>query len=304
MFYNVENLFDTADDSLKADEEFLPGGERRWTASRYHRKLGAIARAVAATGEWELPSLIGLCELENEEVLKDLVYGTVLSAGNYGIVHRDSPDPRGIDVALLYRRDHFSVAAVESWLPESHEGEPVQTRNMLYVKVIKRSDTLHLVLCHLPSRRGGILAAEGLRKKMIELAETRIDSVMTASGGRAALIVMGDFNAPPDEPLMSEFAGQTGLINLSTGCARKGKGSYKYQGTWEMIDQVFVSSSMIDPTSAFSVVPGSFGVIDASFLLTEDVTYPGHKPFPTYGGYRYSGGFSDHLPVAIKLIYK
>ncbi|NLD64720.1 MAG: endonuclease, partial [Bacteroidales bacterium] len=100
VFYNVENLFDTADDTLKADEEFLPGGERRWTPSRYHRKLASIARAVAAAGEWELPSLAGLCEVENEEVLKDLVYGTVLSAGNYGIVHRDSPDARGIDVAL------------------------------------------------------------------------------------------------------------------------------------------------------------------------------------------------------------
>ena len=95
MFYNVENLFDTSDDTTKNDEEFLPGGERRWTASRYHRKLNAIARAVTAAGEWDLPSLIGLCEVENEDALKDLVYGTVLSAGNYGIVHRDSPD-RGV----------------------------------------------------------------------------------------------------------------------------------------------------------------------------------------------------------------
>ncbi|HPJ05602.1 MAG TPA: endonuclease [Bacteroidales bacterium] len=304
MFYNVENLFDTENDTLKADDEFLPVGERRWTPSRYHRKLASIARAVAAAGEWELPSLVGLCEVENEEVLKDLVYGTVLSAGNYGIVHRDSPDARGIDVALLYRRDHFSVAGVESWLPESHDGEAVQTRNVLYVKVTRRSDTLHLVLCHLPSRRGGILAAEGLRGRMISLAGSKVDSVMTASGGRAALIVMGDFNAPPDEPLMSEFCGETGLINLSADCASRGKGSYKYQGTWEMIDQVLVSSSMVDTASVFSVLPGSFGVVDAPFLLAEDVTYPGHKPFPTYGGYRYSGGYSDHLPVVIKMTYR
>lgn len=94
MFYNVENLFDTVDDTTKNDEEFLPGGSRRWTASRYHRKLSAVARAVAVAGEWELPSLAGLCEVENEEVLRDLVYGTILSAGNYGIVHRESPDPR------------------------------------------------------------------------------------------------------------------------------------------------------------------------------------------------------------------
>lgn len=304
MFYNVENLFDTEDDTLKADDEFLPVGERRWTPSRYHRKLASIARAVAAAGEWELPSLVGLCEVENEKVLKDLVYGTVLSAGNYGIVHRDSPDARGIDVALLYRRDHFSVAGVESWLPESRDGATVLTRNILYVKLTRHQDTLHLILCHLPSRRGGVLAAGELRERMVGLAAEKVDSVMTASDGRAALIVMGDFNAPPDEPLMSEFAGKTGLINLSADSARRGKGSYKYHGTWEMIDQILVSSSMVDAASVFSVVPGSFGVVDAPFLLAEDVTYPGHKPFPTYGGYRYSGGYSDHLPVVIKMTYR
>jgi len=131
MFYNVENLFDTLDDTTKNDEEFLPEGTRRWTNTRYHNKLNAIARAVAAAGEWDLPSLIGLCEVENEKVLKDLAYGTLLSAGNYGIVHRDSPDPRGIDLALLYRRDRFSVAEARSWLPESEDTVPCLKRNLL-----------------------------------------------------------------------------------------------------------------------------------------------------------------------------
>jgi endonuclease/exonuclease/phosphatase family metal-dependent hydrolase len=301
MFYNVENLFDTADDTTKNDEEFLPEGDRRWTATRYHKKLNAIARAVAAAGEWDLPSIIGLCEVENERVLKDLAYGTLLSAGNYGIVHRDSPDPRGIDLALLYRRDRFSVAEVRSWLPESEESVPVLTRNLLYVKVAAGNDVLHLILCHLPSRRGGVLAAEALRERMIKLAASKTDSLMRAECGKAKVIVMGDFNTPPDEEQLSEFVKNTGFINLSSKTAREGKGSYRYQGVWEMIDQVLVSPALTDSAGVWHVVPGSFRVADAPFLLMNDETYPGQKPFPAYGGYRYSGGYSDHLPVIVIL---
>ncbi|MHC1731870.1 MAG: endonuclease/exonuclease/phosphatase family protein [Bacteroidales bacterium] len=301
MFYNVENLFDTVDDTLKNDDEFLPWGERRWTESRYHKKLNAIARAVAAAGEWELPALIGLCEIENDEVLKALVYGTILSAGNYGIVHRDSPDPRGIDVALLYRRDHFTVAGVESWLPESLHGDPVLTRNILYVKMANGPDSLHLILCHLPSRRGGVLAAEELRERMIKLAAGRIDSIVNASYGETGIIVMGDFNATPDERLMSALTDGGNLINISAERAGQGKGSYRYQGTWEMIDQILVSPQLIDTASVFSILPGSFRVMDVPFLLTDDETYPGTKPFPAYGGFRWTGGYSDHLPVMVRI---
>lgn len=299
MFYNVENLFDTADDTTKNDEEFLPGGSRRWTANRYHKKLNSIARAVAVAGEWDPPALIGLCEVENIEVLRDLAYGTLLSAGNYGIVHRESPDPRGIDLALLYRRDHFTVVEAEAWLPAISDSIPVSTRNILYVKLKAGADTLHLVLCHLPSRRGGVLAAGNLRETMIRLAGAGIDSIMTASGGRAAIVVMGDFNTPPGEPLMTGFARDAGLVNMSAVAAGKGMGSYRYQGTWEMIDQVLVTASMTDSMGVFYAVPGSFRVVEAPFLMTADGVYPGNKPYPTYGGYRYSGGYSDHLPVTV-----
>jgi hypothetical protein len=304
MFYNVENLFDTVDDTTKNDDEFLPGGERRWTASRYNRKLNALSRAVAAAGEWELPSLIGLCEVENEEVLKDLVYGTILSAGNYGIVHRESPDPRGIDLALLYRRDRFSVEEVRAWLPESPDNIPVTTRNLLYVKVSGGDDTLHLILCHLPSRRGGVLTAEGLRERMIRLAAGRVDSIINASGGRAAVIVMGDFNTTPEDELMAALTGNGNLVNLSASLSREGKGSYKYQGKWEMIDQVLGSHSLADSAGVWHAEPGSFRVVDAPFLLTEDETYPGVRPLPTYGGYRWTGGYSDHLPVIVRVMHR
>ncbi len=301
MFYNVENLFDTVNDTAKNDEEFLPGGERRWTVSRYYRKLNSIARTVVVAGEWELPALIGFCEVENVEVLKDLAYGTLLSAGNYGIVHRDSPDARGIDLALLYRRESFEVSEVRSWLLESTDSIPVLTRNLLYVKVTASGDTLHLILCHLPSRRGGILAASALRERMARLAAEKADSLITATAGKAAVIIMGDFNSTPDDPLMELLTKDSGFVSLSASEAGQGKGSYRYQGTWEMIDQVLVSQAMTDSSAVWHVHQGCLKVVDAPFLLTDDETYPGKKPFPTYGGYRYSGGYSDHLPVVIRI---
>ncbi|TNF39977.1 MAG: hypothetical protein EP313_05215 [Bacteroidetes bacterium] len=331
MFYNVENLFDTGDDTTRNDEEFLPGGSRRWTNSRYHRKLNAIARAVAAAGEWDLPSVVGLCEVENEEVVRDLAYGTILSAGNYGIVHRDSPDPRGIDLAILYRRDRFRVTGVRSWVPDTAEVYPFTSRNLLYAGLASGNDTIHMVLCHLPSRRGGVLAAEGLRETMIRLVSAKVDSIMKAGEGCTAVMVMGDFNSAPDDHLVSALTDGGVLVNLAAEMAEAGKGSYRYQGMWEMIDQVLVSVPMTDlstdscaitglkpesvevngqiPDSAaindsvqaYYVIPGSFRVFDAEFLLTEDGNYPGLKPFPTYGGYRYAGGYSDHLPVLVKI---
>ncbi|MCU0457949.1 MAG: endonuclease/exonuclease/phosphatase family protein [Bacteroidales bacterium] len=304
MFYNVENLFDTEDDSTRNDEEFLPDGSRRWTLARYQKKLSAIARAVAATGGWDLPSVIGLCEVENEKVVRDLAHGTILSAGNYGIVHRDSPDPRGIDLALLYKRDRFTVTDTEVWLPSRSDSIPVMTRNILYVRLASGEDTLHVVLCHLPSRRGGVLAAGELREKMAQLAAGKIESVLDATDGKASLVLMGDFNAAPTEPVMSVLTEGTDLINLSADLAKRGKGSYRYQGTWEMIDQVLVSGAMTDTTSLFYAVPGSFRVVDPAFLLTDDEIYPGLKPFPTYGGYRWQGGYSDHLPVTVKIRHR
>ncbi len=181
MFYNVENLFDTTDDTTRNDDEFLPDGSRRWTGNRYYKKINALAQVIAAAGEWELPALVGLCEVENEEVVKDLAYGTILSAGNYGIVHRDSPDLRGIDLALLYRRDHFRVTDVRSWIPARAPGDPFESRNLLYVKAVMDSDTLHVILCHFPSRRGGLLAAEHGREEMAMLVRVKTDSILSSS---------------------------------------------------------------------------------------------------------------------------
>ena len=168
MFYNVENLFDTSDDTTRDDNEFLPEGSRRWTEKRYWQKINALSRVIAAAGGWELPALVGLCEVENEDVVKDLVYGSILSGGGYGVVHRESPDSRGIDPALLYRRDLIKVVDCRSWVPEVNEDEVFESRNLLYVKALVDFDTLHIIICHWPSRRGGVLAAEGIRERIAE----------------------------------------------------------------------------------------------------------------------------------------
>ncbi len=300
MFYNVENLFDIYDDPDTDDDEFLPHGSRRWTAGRYRNKLNALARAVTATGEWELPSVIGLCEVENETVVSDLARRTLLAAGNYGVVHRESPDRRGIDVALLYRRDHFSVAAVRSWLPGSDDSLRVSTRNLLYVKLTGGTDTLHLIVGHLPSRRGGVMAAAPLRESIFRLIASKCDS-LAGSSAEAAIVVMGDFNVSPDDRLMELFTGERGFVNMAADAARQGIGSYWYRGMWEMFDQIVVSAPMADGTAPFYVVPGSFRVADEPFLLTDATPWPGRKPFATYGGYRWSGGYSDHLPVVVTI---
>jgi len=298
MFYNVENLFDAKDDSTRNDEEFLPEGERRWTDGRYQDKISALSRAVAAAGEWELPSLIGLCEVENREVVGDLAFGNLLSAGRYGVVHRDSPDLRGIDVALLYRRDHFQIAEVRSWIPQRTDTLPFLSRNLLYAKGVMDSDTLHVIVCHFPSRRGGVLATQGAREEMAQLLRSKTDSLLSVIED-AAIIVMGDFNSGPDDEIMKYLTLGDLMVNVTGGLASVDKGTYKYQGQWEVIDQILVSSSVAGGAGRFNYAPGSVRVPDEPFLLADDPEYPGKKPFATYTGFRWSGGYSDHLPVVI-----
>ena len=298
MFYNVENLFDTYDDTTKNDDEFLPHGSRRWTGTRYRKKIAGVSRVIAAAGEWELPPVIGLCEVENEKVLKDLAYSTLLSAGNYGIVHRESPDLRGIDLALLYRREFFRIEAVRSWVPERSEESPWESRNLLYVKMTMDDDTLHVILCHFPSRRGGVLATERLREEMAELVRIKTDSLVSASPD-ASLIVMGDLNARPDDKIMTEMTGDRMLVNTAEGLSASGEGSYRYQGTWELIDHILVTKAMVDGSGSFTADTLSFRSVSLPFMLTADADYPGMKPFATYGGFRWAGGYSDHLPVMI-----
>ena len=299
MFYNVENLFDTADDTTKNDDEFLPEGSRRWTEKRYWQKINSLSRVIVAAGEWELPALIGLCEVENEKVVSDLAHRSIIAGAGYKVIHRESPDPRGIDLALLFRPDIVKFIDCRSWIPEEEDGEIFNSRNLLYAKTVIGNDTMHLILCHWPSRRGGTLAAGDMRESIARLVRVKTDSLQASSGDTASIIVMGDFNAAPDDPVIKIIADDYSLVNYARDMAGKGTGSYRYQGRWELIDQILVSRSMTDPEGKIYADPLSFKVFDATFLLADDPDYPGKKPFATYGGYRWMGGYSDHLPVLI-----
>jgi hypothetical protein len=305
LFYNTENLFDTVDDTLKNDEEFLSDGSRHWTKNRYYKKIDCIARVIVAAGEWEPPAVVGLCEVENERVVKDLVNSEILAGLNYSYVHFDSPDKRGIDICLLYRPGMVKVLTSESWLPPARQMPEFDSRNVLLVKAEIFSDTISFIVCHWPSMRGGLLAGNSQRNMVSETIIHRTDSLRKTMSAGEKIIMMGDFNCSPDLEILKTTAKECGLINLSTTSAANGKGSYRFRGKWEMIDQIFVSENMINDKSGRSIIYNTFfAPVEKNFLLEDDPGYPGKRPFSTYRDYKWEGGYSDHLPVLLILTQK
>jgi hypothetical protein len=313
MFYNVENLFDIYDDSLKNDDEFLPEGLRRWNSDRYYKKLNSIFRTIVAAGEWSPPEIIGFSEIENRKVLDDLIHNTYLSRYSYGIVHEDSPDLRGIDVGLIYRKDMVSILDYNSCIPQGYNKETFNTRSVLHVKCVILGDTAHFLINHWPSRLGGKLANEDLRTGIAEMVRGKIDSINFNSNGKARIVIMGDFNCKwndkemkilTDSALNYNNADNFYFINLSEKLAKNGIGSYRYHGIWEMIDQVIVSDYLINCGEGLNTNEDYFEVFNPGFLLKRDSKFPGFTPYPTFLGYRYQGGYSDHLPVLLELRVK
>ena len=308
MFYNTENLFDTSDDSLRDDSDFLPGGVMRWTFTRYYKKINSLYKTITAAGEWSVPAVITLYEVENRKVLEDLIRNTYLSKYDYRIIHEESPDQRGIDVCMIYRKGCAEVLNFSYHIPSQIKREDFLTRSVLYARLLIHEDTLHLIVNHWPSRRGGALAGEDMRLNIAGMVKGLCDSIGMASNGRAKIIICGDFNCTPDDIEMKVFMNNTGdgmtMINLSEGPAEKGEGSYRYKGIWEMIDQVIVSEPLLNSESGLFTEPDHFRIYDPEFLLEKDPVYPGFSPFATYRGYRYHGGFSDHLPVILDLLFK
>lgn len=310
IFYNVENFFDTYDDTLREDNDFLPQGLMRWNSKRYRDKINAIYKVITAAGEWDSPALTGFCEVEKRSVLQDLITDTYLQKYDYGIIHEESGDPRGIDVCLIYRKDMLTLLSYRYFKPAGLEEEEFRTRNVLYSKWLISDDTIHLFLNHWPSRRGGVLAGESLRTMISGMLKEKADSISLSVNGLAKIIIAGDFNCTPGDKEISSLTGtdendnsgnDTLLVNLSELSADKGLGTYRYMGTWEMIDQVIVSRQLLRCSKGLYADAGSFRVFSPDFLLKRDPTYPGFTPFSTYLGYRYQGGFSDHLPVILDL---
>ncbi len=310
MFYNVENLFDTRDDPDHKDEEFLPGAHRHWDEYKYKQKLVKIYKVAAAVGGEEPPELIGLCEIENKGVLIDLIYKTPLSKYNYRVIHKESPDWRGIDVGLLYLNDQFTLLKNEFISLQFPFDTGSKTRDILYAKGILLQDTVHLFVNHWPSRYGGRLSSEPKRVYAASMLRKHIDSVLSVHP-YAKIIVMGDYNDEPENKSIQDILkANSQLQNIHRGelynlsgylQANTRAGSYKYKGHWNMLDQFIVSGFCLLDSSGLHTSKKSVGVFREKFLLERDHSHVGYKPFRTYLGYRYNKGYSDHLPVFLDL---
>ena len=279
--YNVENLFDCEHDSLKNDSSFLPDGMHHWTYHRYQTKLDRIAQVIVNISGWESAALVGLCEVENARCLRDLCYR--LRRFHYKYVHYESADERGIDVALLY--DSTKVQVLNS-KPLHVSLNDDATRDILYVEaLVEGQDTLHAIVCHLPSKLGGSAATDWKRKTAKQVIQQQVDSILEVDLN-ASIVVMGDMNTEPKDDLQ-------GMNNMMIGWERVGKGTHKYQGMWSCLDQIYVSDALKNRARATIFSP--------KWLLDEDIKYLDYQPKRTYQGYRYKGGYSDHLPVVLRI---
>ena len=287
---NCENLFDCQHDSLKQDTEWLPASVRNWTPARYWRKMNSIGQEILSCQDDGIPDLVALVEVENDSVIFDLTRRSLLRHAGYEYLMTQSPDVRGIDVALLYQPMTFRPLCCDYLEVEPLEGMR-PTRDVLYVQgETSERDTLHVFVVHAPSRFGGEHPTRPNRRVVME----RIMQVVRELPEDAKVIIAGDFNDYADSPSL-QYLEQHGLINVTREArgSNGARGTYRYQGEWESIDHVLVSSVLRD------FVAESF-INDAPFLLEEDKKYGGVKPLRTYNGYRYQRGFSDHLPLVVR----
>lgn len=301
MFWNVENYFDTYDNPSTKDEEFTPQGENHWSWKRFEKKRDDIAKTIllAADEYGEYPALIGLCEIENSFVLEELTENTPLARAGYTFIHKDSPDSRGIDVALLYRGEMFTP------LEEHYIASSFPTRDILYTKgVLNGLDTVHIFVNHWPSKRGGEKSSSTRRMLVSHRARQVTDSILQKNPS-ANIIHMGDFNDTWDS---KPLANLDQLVNLSQ-YAEGNEGSYKYKESWSTIDQFLVSENLIRRRTSNTEkflhqwlwCEKEMEIFAPVHLLCEDDRYLGAKLRRTYNGPRYIGGISDHLPVMLQL---
>ncbi len=311
MSYNVENFFDCNQDSIGVPTEFSPTGMRGWSYTRYRDKRNNIAKVIASLGEWTPPALVALCEIENQHVLEDLTLHSPLRSLHYQIIHFESPDPRGIDVALLYQPKVFRPIHQEP-IRIHFPNRPYQhTRDILYVAgTTLGKDTLHVFVNHFPSRYGGEVESEDSRLFVASVLRHKVDSLFQINS-KANILIMGDFNDYPDnrsiEKVLQALPDNSAirpkqLYNLfyTTHTAKK-NGSYKHNGEWGMLDQMIVSTNLLTDTLHVHTTFASAHIFMPDFLLEDETKGFGQKPFRTYIGMKYHGGFSDHLPVYVDL---
>lgn len=308
-FYNVENLFDTVDHPDKPDEEFTPDGRNQWTVERYNTKLERLAQVITAM---EMPTLLGVCEVENQQVLLDLAAQPTLESAHYGVAHVESNDYRGIDNALLYNKERFTILGLEHQVLEFPrditEGKPYSSRDIVHIKgLLDGSLLVHVFVNHFPSRRGGLEASEPKRVFVATELRKMVDAVRQQDAN-AHIVIMGDFNDETDNKSIRETLGAQAtdgpavgeLVNCFAALDADGKGSYNYRGDWNMLDQIIISDNFLAPDAPTHVDMQSATIFQQPWMMYNDKRN-GPTPNRTYGGPNYYGGYSDHLPVFIDL---
>ena len=310
LFYNVENLFDLRDDPETQDEEFTPDGERRWTYKRFSQKLLNISKVILNAAGWEPPQMIGLCEVENRFAIDRLLADTPLKNYPYKIIHKESPDERGIDVAFLYNDEVFYPLEYLHYPLKTRQDSVVKTREILYVAgVVNGIDTLHFFINHWPSRYGGLLETQSLRNLAAQTLRN-LYNALQENHNNPKVIILGDFNdQPQDESIASalktiginEEYGESDIVNLSEKWTNEETGTIKYRSQWSVFDQVMVSGSLLLDDSGFTTSSQLAQIVKLPFLFEKDERYGGMKTNRTFIGYRYNGGFSDHLPILLRL---
>ena len=318
MFWNVENFFDWRNDSTTvSDVEFSAAGERHWTWKRFQAKANAFAKALfwveAETGR--LPDIIGLEEVENAFVLRQVLQKTSLRKLDYKYVHYDSPDRRGIDVALLYRSSRLEL--LDSKPCHLFSADTVMaTRDILLCVFQKDSAKVAVLVNHHPSKYGGAAESEPRRRIAVERLRFLADSL--ESIGIDRIIAGGDFNDTPENSVFRLL--EPALLPLHMDLFRHGLGTIKYDGKWDLIDHIYVSPAFMEAPVFAPASDSSSGNVDRKtdqagnpstrvrmqilripFLLTRDTVHSGEKPLRTYTGPRHTGGVSDHLPVLLEV---
>nr|WP_262909849.1 endonuclease [Maribellus sp. CM-23] len=309
VFYNAENLFDWKNDSLTNDDEFTPAGERHWTYKRFQKKIQNTSKALLAAGEWNTPSVIGLCEVENRFVLEQLLENTALQSIGYRIIHKESPDARGIDVALLYNPNDFYPVEYNYFPLIDRDGSARSTREILHVAgILGGTDTVHFFMNHWPSRYGGLMETKESRKSAAELLREKANQILEQNQ-QAKMVIMGDFNDQPNDESLVSLGAQTlldevvndRLYNLSAEWMNRNTGTLKFQSQWFVFDQIIVSGTLLNSQKGISTIPENATIVALPFLLETDERYGGQKTFRTYNGFQYNGGFGDHLPIRLLL---
>lgn len=315
MFYNVENMYDTKDNPKTHDDDLTPNGQLRWSNYRYWIKLNNISKVISSVGNQRPPALIGICEVENDSVLYDLTKRAALRKDKYEFIITNSKDARGSNVALLYQRDEIKIISKKIYRPVIETAFYRTTRDVLHVTGrIINGELLDIFVCHFPSRNEGIKKTRPYRIKCAELIKQKADSLLRIRKN-ANIIIMGDFNDYPDDisiketlkaqSLKSDISNKN-LYNMyyEKALAKSG-GTYKYRGKWNYLDQFIVSGNLLKDTSKTKIKGKEAFIFSSEYLLHDDSKkYGGQKPFRTYLGFKYLGGYSDHLPIYMDLQIK